>query len=180
MKINHYIATLDACVLAPMPVADTLLRLAEEPAFFIPKWSQHILDEVKHTLTRFEYTQTQVNYRIERMTAAFPDAMTIGYEDLIDAMRNDPKDRHVLACAVRSGSHAIVTSNKKHFPSEATAPYGLECMSPDEFLVHQYHLDPDGFISVIVSQASKIKQNPSELMARLQKHVPQLVSLIKI
>jgi hypothetical protein len=32
MKINHYVATLDARALAPMSIADTLLRLAEEPA----------------------------------------------------------------------------------------------------------------------------------------------------
>src|SRR5579862_9422289 len=140
MKINHHIATLDACALAPMPIADTLLRLAEEPAFFIPKWSPHILNEIKCTLGRFGYSETQMNHRIDHMVAAFPDALTNGYEDLIDAMKNDPKDRHVLACAVRSGSHAIVTSNKKHFPPETVSPYGLECMTPDEFFVHQYHL----------------------------------------
>jgi hypothetical protein len=30
---NQYIVVLDACVLAPMPLCDLLLRLAEEPAF---------------------------------------------------------------------------------------------------------------------------------------------------
>jgi hypothetical protein len=114
------------------------------------------------------------------MTAAFPDALTTGYEDLIDAMKNDPKDRHVLACAVRSNSHAIVTANKKHFSQEALKPYGLEYMSPDEFLVHQYHLDTDSFISVIVAQAAKINRSPSELLLKLQKHVPKIVSFIKI
>lgn len=39
---NQYLAVLDACVLAPMPVCDTLLRLAEEPAFYKPKWSEDI------------------------------------------------------------------------------------------------------------------------------------------
>jgi hypothetical protein len=59
MRINHYIATLDACVLAPMPIADTLLRLAEEPSFYLPKWSRDILEETKRTLARFGYTEPQ-------------------------------------------------------------------------------------------------------------------------
>jgi hypothetical protein len=122
----------------------------------------------------------RVAYRIDRMTAAFPDALTTGYEGLIDAMKNDEKDRHVLACAMRSNSHAIVTSNKKHFPEEALKPYELECMTPDDFLVHQYHLDADGFIGVIISQAAKINRSPSELLASLRKHVPTLASYIRI
>jgi hypothetical protein len=33
-----------------MPIVDTLLRLAEEPAFYTPKWSPDILQEVSKTL----------------------------------------------------------------------------------------------------------------------------------
>ena len=39
-------AVLDACVLIPMPLADTLLRMAESPSLFSPKWSQSVMDEV--------------------------------------------------------------------------------------------------------------------------------------
>ena len=34
------VALLDACVLVPMPLADTPLRLAEPPAVFEPRWSE--------------------------------------------------------------------------------------------------------------------------------------------
>src|SRR4051812_12300579 len=117
MKINHYIALLDACVLAPMPVADTLLRLAEE-SFFTPKWSATILTEIHRTLIKFGYSAIQADRRIEIMRSAFPEALVTGYEDIIDAMKNDPKDRHVLAAAVRSEAHSIITVNKKHFRPE--------------------------------------------------------------
>jgi hypothetical protein len=43
---NEYAALLDACVLVPMCLCDTLLRLAEEPAMYRPLWSNEILQEV--------------------------------------------------------------------------------------------------------------------------------------
>jgi hypothetical protein len=41
---------LDACVLVPMPLADTLLRLAAGPRLYLPKWSDQIMVEVTRTL----------------------------------------------------------------------------------------------------------------------------------
>ena len=41
-----YRVVLDACVLIPMPLADTLLRMAEAPRLYLPQWSQRIMDEV--------------------------------------------------------------------------------------------------------------------------------------
>jgi hypothetical protein len=88
MAINRFIAVLDTCVLAPMPVADTLLRLAEEPAFYVPRWSRDILEELRRTLIgRFGYTKEQADRRITMMDRAFPEAMVDGYEDLVEAMR---------------------------------------------------------------------------------------------
>jgi len=61
MRISQYVAILDACVLAPMPIVDTLLRLAEEPSFYAPKWSTHILQELERTLKgKFGYSPEQV------------------------------------------------------------------------------------------------------------------------
>jgi hypothetical protein len=38
-----YRVVLDACVLIPMPLADTLLRMAETPRPFLPRWSQRVM-----------------------------------------------------------------------------------------------------------------------------------------
>jgi hypothetical protein len=46
---NEYAAVLDACVLVPMPLCDTLLRCAEDPGLFRALWSEQILEEVKRT-----------------------------------------------------------------------------------------------------------------------------------
>jgi hypothetical protein len=45
-----YRVVLDACVLIPMPLADTLLRMAEAPRRYLPGWSQAIMDEVTRNL----------------------------------------------------------------------------------------------------------------------------------
>ena len=178
MKLSPFVTVLDTCVLAPMSVVDTLLRLAEEPAFYIPKWSEHIFQELLATLTeKFGYSEEQVERRTRAMKSAFPDAMVFGYEDLIASMTNHPEDRHVLAAAVKCGAHSIVSDNVRHFPPESLAPYGLECLTADRFIEHQYHLDPDAFIGVLAEQAEDIGWTLPQLISR---HVPSLSKLIII
>jgi hypothetical protein len=45
VKGSHTVAP-DACVLIPMPLADTLLRLAAGPRLYVPRWSDQIMKEV--------------------------------------------------------------------------------------------------------------------------------------
>jgi hypothetical protein len=160
-----------------MPVVDTLLRLAKEPAFYSPKWSEEILNEVRRTLARFGRTPAQIDRRIDTMKRAFPEAMVQGFSGFIPVMGNNEKDRHVLAAAVKCGAQVIVSDNQKHFPAESLAPYDLEVMTADQFFRHQYHLDPDSFIDVLKEQAMDIKWTLPQLLAR---HVPSLAELIKV
>ena len=176
MRIDRYIAVLDACVLAPMPVADTLLRLAADAEFYSARWSPEILGEVHRTLLKFGYPEEKVQRRIRTMQEIFPEAMIEGYDHLVQTMTNHPKDRHVLAAAVKCGAHAIVSNNRKHFPPQSLAPYGLECLTADEFLSHQYHLDPDEFIVVLTQQAADTKVTLAQLLSR---HEPCLSKLIR-
>ncbi len=108
------------------------------------------------------------------MTDAFPEAMVLGHEDLMDSMKNEHEDRHVLAAAVRCGAHAIISDNEKHFPEKALAPYNLECLTADKFLQHQYHLNPDLFIRKLSEQAADIGY---PLHTLISKHVPSLAKL---
>lgn len=176
--VNQYIVILDACVLLPMPLCDTLLRLAEEPAFYLPRWSQETLDEVHRNLLKWGYRSDQADRRIRTMRAMFEDAEVVGYECLIPSMKNHPDDRHVLAAAVRSGAHAIVTQNKKHFPPEALLPYGLELMSADDFLVNQFHLDGGGVMAKIEAQAAKQGISLAALLTKLAEDAPAFAELV--
>ena len=179
---NQYAVVLDACVLAPMPLCDTLLRLAEEPAFFAPKWSQPILDEVGNYLRRKKhpYSEDQITYRLAKMNEAFEEAMVDGFESLIpcmDGMDRDPNDRHVLAAAVRCGADAIITSNVRDFPKAALDRYGVELMTPDEFLVNQYHFDPETVLDKLKEQSVAVGCELRALLATLGLVAPQFAEL---
>ncbi len=109
------------------------------------------------------------------MESMFPSAMVTDYADLIDLMRNQLKDRHVLAAAVKCRADIIVSDNRKHFPPESLAPYGIECLTADSFLERQYHSDPERFVAVLAAQASDIGLTLATLIS---KHVPSLSRLV--
>lgn len=176
---NQYIAVLDACVLAPMPLCDTLLRLAEEPAFYIPKWSDDILRELRSTLHRMGYSQAQAERRVAAMEAAFEDANVKSYARLIHSMTNDPKDRHVFAAAIRCGAHAIVTFNVKHFRQEPPDSWDLDILTPDDFLVHQFHFNDDLVAEKLAAQAQARGTPMDSLLDRLQHFAPNFVKHLR-
>ena len=112
------------------------------------------------------------------MNQSFEDACVTGYEDLIPVMRNHEKDRHVVAAAVRAGAHAIITSNVKHFPTEAVEQYNLIVTSPDQFLCHQFHLEPRITKEALERQAADIDQAFTVLLAKLRPSVPMFSELL--
>jgi predicted nucleic acid-binding protein len=175
---DPYIAVLDTCVLAPMPLCDTLLRLAEDPAFYIPKWSDDILRELRSTLQRMGYTPAQAGRRVTAMETAFEDASIIGYECLAASMTNDQKDRHVLAAAVHCGAHAIVTANVKHFPPESVKPHNIDVLTPDDFLLQQFRLNQDLLTEKVTAQAVTRGVSLADLLARLSKWAPSAARLM--
>jgi predicted nucleic acid-binding protein len=158
-----------------MPVADTLLRLAEEPAFYLPRWSEDILQELERTLRKWDYSEAQIARRVTVMRDCFPEALVTGHEGLADSLEVDEKDRHVLACAVRAGAHAIVSDNLKHFPSQTMERLGIECLTAGEFLKQQYHLNPDLFIQILESQHIDAKMSMSQLLESLPAELEKLI-----
>src|SRR3954469_22220568 len=124
---------LDANVLYPFSLRDTLLRAASEGLFQL-YWSDQILEEARRSLVSSGRMTDDRAARLRSvMEEAFPEAMVTGHEPLIAAMKNDEKDRHVVAAAVKAGAQVIVTSNLKHFRE---LPEGIEAQSPDDFLCH--------------------------------------------
>ena len=173
------VVLLDACVLIPMPLADTLLRLAAGPRLLLPKWSDEIMAEVSRSLQEdFGLSPQKTLYRETEIRRHFPEARIEGYENLIPAMTNHPKDRHVLAAAVRSGAKAIVTYNIKDFPHSSLAPYSITTQGPSAFLKKLYDQAPSAVMDTLESQAAAIGKPLQYLLSRLRINAPAFVAML--
>ena len=162
-----------------MPLADTLLRLAEHPGLFEARWSNDILAEVTRTLVRrFGKSADQARYREQSMRAFFPGSLVTGYEHMVTDMRNHPKDRHVLAAAVSCEADFLVTFNLRDFPAHATEGMGLTIVAPSAFLRQIWSLDREAVEHRLSEQASAIGITKSLLLEKLQKVVPGFVEAI--
>jgi predicted nucleic acid-binding protein len=170
---------LDANVLYPFSLRDTLLRAAAA-ALFQVYWSDEILEETRRNLVKSAAVPEDSATRlIATMKAAFPEARVTGYESLVASMRNDPKDTHVSAAAVKAGAQVIVTSNLSDFQD---LPEGIEAQSPDEFLGNLFDLDRDCLVDLLREQAAALRRPPrsfEELIAGLAKVVPDFVASVR-
>ena len=171
-----FAAVLDACVLIPMPLADTLFRLAESPRLYLPKWSDSIMEEVSRNLqSKLNLNKSQVQHREEQLRTAFPEAWVEGYEPLIPWMTNDVKDRHVLAAAVRCNAGLIVTYNRRDFPAASLRQWDVEVIGPSSFLRDLYDLEPAIVQHKINEQSNAINLPLDQLLAKLRINVPGFV-----
>ncbi len=171
---NEYTVVLDACVLVPMPLCETLLRMAEEPAMYRPLWSDPILQEVGSVLERdLQLNDKQVSRRLEAMRTAFPEAMVAIPAGLAEGLLciPDSNDRHVLAAAIRGKADAILTLNRRDFPPECLAQYEIDRMSPDDFLVHQYYLNPSAVLDKLDAQAAAIRETRDTVIERFRERL---------
>jgi predicted nucleic acid-binding protein len=173
----RYGAVLDANVLVPVALCDTLLRLAGDH-FFRPFWSQVILDETERALVeKLGVTPRKARRRVEQMQAAFPDAVVHNVAGYAFGLP-DEGDEHVLAAAVRSEAQAIVTFNVADFPATICAKEEIEIIVPDDFLIHQWDFDPERVRSIIYAQVGALRtpvQGLSQVLLALAPHAPSFV-----
>ncbi|WP_233573870.1 PIN domain-containing protein [Amycolatopsis panacis] len=175
-------ALLDANVLLPLNTADLLLRLAALDTFQ-PLWSAGILDEVQRNLVEsIGKTPARAQRRIGQMRAAFPDAMVTGYEPLTRAMTNNEKDRHVLAAAVRGHAQTIVSDDVVGFPPESRAPYDIETVTADGFLLDQLELYPDRVMLALDQMVTARRKPPvrlREVLERFDELAPEFATAVR-
>jgi len=173
-----FTVVLDANVLFPFTLRDTLLRAAAAD-FYQVRWSSQILDEMMSNLVSSSIMTEEKALRLRaEVTRVFPEAEVTGYEYLVSAMKNEEKDRHVAAAALKAGAQVIVTSNLRDF---AHLPEGIEAQSPDEFLCSLFDLDPTAFVELLREQAGDLVNPPmtfDELLHRLSRVVPDFVAIV--
>jgi predicted nucleic acid-binding protein len=155
-------AVLDADVLYPLPLRDTLLSAAVEGCFQ-PVWSTEILDEtVRNLLTDHRIDAAGANSLRRHLDKHFEDAVIDDYHPLVAQMQNHPKDRHVAACAVAGEASLIVTSNVKDF---AVLPPGITAITPDAFLLRLLAETPVQLRAALDAQSARLKRPPMTVAA---------------
>lgn len=178
------VALLDASVLHPWVVCDLLLRLAER-GLYRPAWSAEILDELVGSLTRRQPDhEERFRRRRELMEAAFAEAMTHRPGRFTSAVPDevDAGDRHVVAAAFAARADVIVTNNVRHFAPDRLAESGLLVQTADEFLVHQWWLDPrsvEEILAEIAETTSRPQLTIPQVLESLQRFAPEFVILVE-
>lgn len=179
---SHFTAVFDACVLYPAMLRNVLLQLATA-AIFRARWTDEIHEEWMRALAKEkpDIPDEKLKKLRELIDRAVPDCLVIGYEPLIEGLTlPDPKDRHVLAAAIRCNAAVIVTTNLRHFPDEVLQPLGIAAQHPDEFIMHLIDLDADAVCHAIKTIRERLK-NPAytarDLLDLLQRQgLPQAAS----
>jgi predicted nucleic acid-binding protein len=170
----------DTCALYGAILKDLFLELAELGAFR-PLWSADVLRELEKNLAA-KVSPTAARNRVNAMREAFPDALVEGYEALIDTMTCDPKDRHVLAAAVRANAEVVVTFNLRDFPPESTDPFDVEIVHPDGFLLDQFDLYPLHVLRALDNISSAYEAPPmsvDQILDALAHELPLFVTTIR-
>lgn len=164
---------LDACVLANFGVCDLLLRLSERPRLIVPSWSAEVMAEVRRThVEKLGWPPTVADSFQAQVRVAFPDAEVAGYESLLPALTNDPKDRHVLAAAIRGDCPLILTFNLKHFPAESLQPWNVSASHPQDYLLILYEMEPTQVTACLGEIAGRRGIEVQDVLILLGKALP--------
>jgi predicted nucleic acid-binding protein len=176
---------LDANVLVPNSLRDTLLRAAEE-GWYEPYWSATTLIEVERALASRVLRDRPDNLErarrlITALSIAFPAGMVPDDVALADRLTNHPKDRHVLAAAIRCGARTIVTANTRDFPSSALSPHHVTSQTPDRFLQQLFAANPDGMIRLLVAQGANLRppRTLDMILSTLNQHGHSFVRTVE-
>jgi len=164
-------AVLDACVLYPASVRDTLLSIAAE-GVFTPYWSQLIHNEWQRNLLedrKDDLTQDILNNTSDVMNSSFPDSFVNDFHHLIEQVElPDEDDRHVLALAIKVKANVIVTNNLKDFPEAKLKQYNVVAISPDEFIMNLYESFDLMIIEAVKRQRARLKNPPKTVEELLE------------
>jgi len=170
----------DACVFYNASVRDTLLRAAEYGLYRL-HWSQKILDEtIKNLIEDGRMNLKQAEYFVGELSNAFPEAMVPVTDEIITVMKNEPKDRHVVAAAVSSSAQVIVTFNTDDFKPDHLGSLNIEAQKPDVFLLHLFGRQPQVMIRILLEQAEDLDGVTfDQLLTAMQRHVPRFIVAIR-
>jgi len=147
-----------------------------------PLWSDEILQEVGNALeSKIKLTETQRQRRIAKMRDAFPEATIQPASCLAASLEGIPDegDKHVLAAAITGHAQVIVTSNIKDFPAAYLSQFDILRQTPDDFLIHQFHLNRSLVLDKLDAQAVNIRRQRVDILTTLKIVAPKFVALVE-
>lgn len=166
---------LDACVLANYGVCNLLLRLAESPRLYQPRWSDEILRETRRThLDDLGWPESLADSFQAALRTEFPEAMVESHDHLIPLCKNDPKDRHVLAAAIHSKAELILTFNLRDFPAAELDRWNVTAIHPQDYLLTLYEIEPVIVLHQLEEIAHRRKVKLEDHLIDLGKFLPTL------
>jgi hypothetical protein len=178
----RYTAILDANVLYPATLRDLLLSLARD-GLYHARWTERIQSEWVRSLLakRPELDPAALRRTCELMALAVPDSLVQGWQRVEPGITGlpDPDDRHVLAAAICGHADAIVSFNLDDFPAAALAPFGVEALHPDDFLLNQLDLNPIAALKAIKAMRARWRHpqlSAPDLAAAIEKLQMPLVA----
>lgn len=166
-----FIVVYDANVLYPSTLRDLLIRIAQA-GLVGAKWTDDILDEV------FDKPAGQPARPEPGGLRPHPRADGASRPRLpgrrLPAARRriqlpDPKDRHVLAAAIKSRAQVIVTTNLKDFPAHRLEGWNVEAKHPDEFVLDQIDLDRQAVYGAVQRIADAWRHPPGTILDVLDR-----------
>jgi hypothetical protein len=160
-------ALLDANVMRGQLTNDILLSLADRD-IFEPRWTQGVLDEMRRNRPP-GVSEERIDRRISQMNRHFPDAMVTGHEPLVDRMRADEKDKHVVAGAVHSGADVLVTENMKDFSPPSAGEDAMRVEKLSQFLSRKLEQNPERVVPALRAMVDRNRLDPRTMPALIDK-----------
>jgi hypothetical protein len=127
----------------------------------------------------YSFERSHAEQIAHRIGTAFPEASVKTFAGINNAMPVRPDRQHVFGSAVVCKADAIVTFDADSYPSETLKGFEILLHTPDDFLVHQYHLEADLVMHKIKKQAEATGWSATALIAHLEKIAPQFGGLAR-
>ena len=141
---------------------------------FTPLWSGRILEEWARAAVKLgPLGEAQARAEIAILRADWPNA-EVTWRPSLEARLwlPDENDVHVLAAGISGSADAIMTLNKKDFPSGTLMEEGLDRVEPDGFLYGLWLDHPEAVAAVgtaVLAQANTMQDRSWDMRGLLKK-----------
>lgn len=130
----------------------------------------------RNVLRDYPIEPAAIDRTIRQIVAAFEEGLVEDYEHLTPRMTNDPKDRHVLAAAVKADVDVIVTDNTKDFPESSCSEHEIDVQTPESFLIGCVERFPAEMREVVRRWSTDLDHPPMselEILDTISRSVPR-------